>query len=155
MRRSEREVKEENKILEIMDICKVCRLGMYDDGDIYILPMNYGYEYTDGKMTLYFHGSKAGRKIDILMKNGSVGFEMDCNHGLIEADTACKHSYRYASIIGSGMADVIEDNFEKLKGLNIIMKHQTGKEFEINEKMVNATAVIRVHVDEYSCKAHI
>ena len=155
MRRSEREVKEKSKILGIMDRCKVCRLGMYDDGEVYIVPMNYGYEYADGKMVLYFHGAKAGRKIDVLQKNRSIGFEMDCNHELIESENACNHSYRYASVIGNGMAEVVEDNYEKLRGLNIIMKHQTGMEFEINDKMAEATAVIKVCVEKYSCKEHM
>ena len=44
MRRHDREVKNLEGIREILDVCKVCRLGMYDGGEVYIVPMNYGYE---------------------------------------------------------------------------------------------------------------
>ena len=46
---------------------------------------------------------------------------------------------------------------EKLKALNVIMRHQTGKsfdEFQKNPKLEKAVAIIRVELNEYSCKRH-
>lgn len=60
MRRHDREVKNLEGIREILDVCKVCRLGMYDGGEVYIVPMNYGYELDGDKLTLYFHGAREG-----------------------------------------------------------------------------------------------
>lgn len=152
MRRAEREVTEPDRIIGILDQCKVCRVGLNDGGEVYIVPMNFGYSMKEGRLFLYFHCAKEGRRVNILKKNHSVGFEMDCNHSLIQADCACQYSFRYASMIGNGEAEFIEDPKEKMKAFQIIMKHQTGKDFEFNEQMVNPVTMFRIVVDDYSCK---
>ena len=58
MRRKEREVTDIKEIREVLDSCKVCRLGIADEGGAYIVPLNYGYRLEDGVLTLYFHGAK-------------------------------------------------------------------------------------------------
>ena len=59
MRRSDREISEIHAIEKILAEASVCRLAMVDNGEPYILPLNYG--YRDG--TLYFHGAAHGRKV--------------------------------------------------------------------------------------------
>ncbi len=47
---------------------------------------------------------------------------------------------------------------KKLKALNVIMKHQTGRtfdEFQKNPNLEKAVAIIRIDLNEYSCKKHI
>ena len=155
MRRPKRQVTEKEEIKRIIDECKVCRLGLNDSGRIYIVPMNFGYEFREEKLVLYFHSAKVGRKIEILKQNPKAGIELDCRHGLMEAEKPCSHSYYFASLIGSGTAYIEEDTGEKRRALNIIMKHQTGKTFDnFEEKWVNAVAVVRVELDEYTCKHH-
>ena len=41
---------------------------MADDNQPYIIPLNFGYVYKTGILTLYFHGAYKGMKIDILKK---------------------------------------------------------------------------------------
>lgn len=157
MRRPERQVTNTEEIKEILEQCKVCRLGLCDEGQVYIVPMNHGYTYEDGKLTVYFHGAKEGRKIDVVRKNGAVGIEMDCGHELMEGRLACQHSYYYASVIGHGSAEIVEEPAEKLKALNRIMEHQTGKEFEefeANPRLEKAVAIIKVEVEMFTCKKH-
>ncbi len=157
MRREDREVTSEEKIQEILDACKVCRIGLCGDGKVYIVPMNFGYLFEGGRLTLYFHCAREGRKLELIAQNADAGIEMDCRHRLVEGKAACQYSYYYASIIGNGTAAVVEDSKEKLKALGLIMKHQTGRsfeEFETNPKLEKAVAVIRVEVDEYTCKQH-
>lgn len=157
MRRNDREVKDTKKIREILDNCKVCRLGMADGDQIYIVPMNFGYEFGEDGLTLYFHGAKEGRKLELIRKNPSVGIEMDCRHELAEGTVPCQYSYYYGSVIGGGVAELLEEPEEKLKALGVIMKHQTGKdfpEFKDNPKLEKAVAVIRVRVGNYTCKCH-
>lgn len=152
MRRVDREVTEFDRIVGILDQCKVCRVGLNDEGEVYIVPMNFGYSLDGEDLTLYFHCAKEGRRMDILKTNPTVGFEMDCNHNLVEADTACRYSFKYASIIGTGEACFIENPKEKMDGFHIIMKHQTGKEFEFNEQMVAPVTMFKVRVRNYCCK---
>ena len=68
MRRSDREITDADRITEIIEECKIMRIGFNDNGEVYIVPLNYGHEETDGKHYFYFHGAKAGRKYN-LVKN--------------------------------------------------------------------------------------
>ena len=153
MRRSDKEIKEIARIREIISECKVCRLGLVEKGQVYIVPMNFGAVYESGEITLYFHCAEDGRRMSILEENNKVGFEMDCMHELNgDGEKACTYSYRYASIIGSGIAEVINTTDEKIYALRCLMRHQTGKDFAITETMTNHVAVLRVRVSELSCK---
>ena len=157
MRRKDREVTDQEEIQKIFDDCKVCRIGIVDEDGPYIVPMNYGYVKEEGKVILYFHGAREGKKIDLIRKNPNVWIELDYKHELEEGKLACQYSYYYASIIGKGTASIIDNPKEKLKALNVIMRHQTGKsfdEFQKNPKLEKAVAIIRVELNEYSCKRH-
>ena len=41
---------------------------------------------------------------------------------------------------------------DKMTGLSIFMKSQTGRDFQFNERMVSAVAVIKIDVSEYTAK---
>ena len=79
--------------LAILDQCKVCRVALQDKQGLYLVPLNFGYQYEDGHLILYFHSAKSGRKIDALQENSAVAFEMDCAHRLIEAENPCQYGY--------------------------------------------------------------
>ena len=156
MRRKDREVTDLGKIREIISSCHCCRLGLADNGRAYIVPLNFGFTEEEGKYTFYFHGAKSGRKIDLLKENSYAGFEMDTNYRLNEDECACEYSARFQSVIGSGKVTFIEDTSEKIHALNVIMEHNTGKgDWEFSDKMVNATCVFRLDVEEMACKEHL
>lgn len=156
MRRKDKEVTDQGKIQEIISACHCCRLGMVDNGRVYIVPLNFGYTKEEGKYTFYFHGAKSGKKIDLMKGNPCVGFEMDTNYQLKEDECACEYSARFQSVIGSGKVTFIEDISEKIHALNVIMEHNTGKgDWEFSDKMVNATCVFRLDVEELACKEHL
>ncbi|GHV41519.1 pyridoxamine 5'-phosphate oxidase [Spirochaetia bacterium] len=154
MRRSDREVTDIEDKLKILDNCKVCRLAMSDGNMPYVVPLNFGYEYSDGVLTLYFHGAHEGRKIGILKKNSNVCFEMDGEHELTVAENDCEYGFNFASLIGFGKLEFIEDKNEKIRGLSLLMKHQTGedREFVFEDSRLNATMVCRVRAEEFTGK---
>lgn len=155
MRRKDREVTDPAKIQDIMARCTCCRIGFNDDGEVYIVPLNFGYTKTDDKYTLYFHGAAAGRKYDLAQAKPSVGFEMDTNYLLHTADVACEFSARFQSIIGNGTFSIVEDPAEKLEGLKLVMLHATGKkDWEFNPMMLKMVAVFKLEVTQLSCKEH-
>lgn len=154
MRRKDREVTDINDLLNIVEECRICHLGLMDNKGMYIVPLNYGYEYINQNLVLYFHSAQVGRKIDAINQNPNVCVEMDCDHRLIEGEKACDYSFGFKSIIGNGRASIINDYDEKIKGLSLLMKHETQKEFEFNEKMVQRVSVIKVVVDEFTGKYH-
>ncbi|MBM6948159.1 pyridoxamine 5'-phosphate oxidase family protein [Mordavella massiliensis] len=153
MRRPKRRMTDIGEITKMIGECMVCRVGMVSEGKVYVVPMNFGYESRGDKLTFYLHSAKVGRKIGTLKEEPEVCIELDCRHGLKEAELPCSHSYYYASLIGTGKVRVLKTFEEKLHGLKEVMRHQTGKEFDnFDEKWVNAVEVLKVELDEYACK---
>ena len=154
MRRKDREVTDIQELLSIVEECRICHVGLLDDKGVYIVPLNYGFEYVNKQLILYFHSAQVGRKIDAIIKNPNVCVEMDCDHRLIEGEKACDFSFGFKSIIGNGVATILSNYDEKLKGLSLLMKHETLKEYAFDENMVNHVSVIKVIVNEFSGKYH-
>ena len=152
MTRRERQVTDINDIIRILDKSKVLHLGMVDGDEPYVVPMNYGYELNDGKLTVYLHGARRGRKLDLINANPKVFFELECDIVPFEGEVACKYGITYASVMGRGRAVIVEDPQEKMHGLSVLMKTQTGKDFTFDEKLVSVVSVIRIDVIEYTAK---
>ena len=109
MTRREQQVTDINEIIEILEKSKVVHVGMIDGDEPYVVPMNYGYLLEDGKLTIYLHGARRGRKIDAIKTNPKVFYEMCCDITPFEGEVACKYGITYASIMGRGLATLVED----------------------------------------------
>ena len=83
MRRKDRLVTAEEEIRAILDKCGIVHLGLYDEDRIFVVPVNYSYEYEEGKLILYFHGARGGLKRDLIRKDNRAGFEMDTGNHVI------------------------------------------------------------------------
>lgn len=154
MRRSDREIVSKKVIEGFIAQEQIIRIAFYDDGDIYIVPVNYGYVYEQDMLSFFFHGAKAGRKYELGKSNPTVGFEIDGKYKLLENENACDFSANYQSVIGTGTLHLVEDEEEKIIGLNTIMKQTTGNAtWSYDEKMLGAVAVFRLDVRKISCKA--
>jgi len=127
-------------------------MGLNDNGEVYIVPMNFGYTFEDGQIAFYLHGAKEGRKYDILRNNPKIGFEMDCDVEPFYGQTACQYGTEYKSIIGKGSVEFIEEPLEKIKAMEILMKTQTGKDFTFDEKMVASVTVLKIWVHSFTGK---
>ncbi len=155
MRRKDREVTDSARIADIISRCTCCRIGFCDEEEVYIVPLSFGYEKKDDTYILYFHGANEGRKIELIQKSPNVGFEMDTNYALTEADIACGYSARFQSIIGNGVVRIVSEPAEKKRGLSLVMEHHTGKkEWSFDEKMLHAVTVFKLVVSGMSCKEH-
>ncbi len=150
--RREREVTDPAQILDIITRAKIVHIGMVDGDEPYVLPMNYGFTMEDGKLTLYLHGALKGRKLDVIRVNPKVFFSLECDVESFEGDIACRYGIAYASVMGRGIAHIVEDVEEKKKGLSLLMKAQTGKDFTFEDKMTTIVSVIRIDVDFYTAK---
>lgn len=152
MTRRELEIIDPEKIREILDKSRILHLGLVDDGLPYIVPMNYGYRMEDGKLTIYLHGAAKGYKLDVIQKNPVCCFEMECEVVPFEGKIACQYGTSYSSLMGRGTAVIVEDPQEKIAAMSMLMKTQTGKEFEFTEKLVSIVSVIRIDVSVYTAK---
>ena len=149
MRRNEREITDRKDIDDIIRRCRVCRLAMFDDGQPYIIPLNFGY---DGR-SLYFHTAPEGRKIDIIKRNNRVGFEFDILHDIVTAEQACKWGAKYESVMGSGTAEIVDDLEAKKEALEWIMRQYGNGAWKFPEEILRKTLVLRIRILEISGKA--
>ena len=133
MRRSDREITDLGEILSIINDCKVIHLAMVDDGEPYLLPLNFGYACESGAFSFFCHSAREGRKLDILRKNPTVAFEMDCRGALDEHDVACQCGYYFASV----------------------MRHMAGREDQFTEQQARTVEVFAVRADKLSAKAKV
>ena len=153
MTRREREITDMNKIIEILDKSKIAHIGMVDGDEPYVVPMNYGYTFENDKLIIYLHGARRGRKLDVIRANPKVFFEAECDLVPFEGDIACRYGIAYSSVMGKGIAEIIDgDVEEKKKALSLLMKTQTGKDFEFEDKMVAFVSVIKITVSEFTAK---
>ena len=154
MRRNDREITDNSVIEAFIAKEQIIRIAFCDNGDIYIVPVNYGYINENGNYSFYFHGAKAGRKYELSKTSPKVGFEIDGNYELLEADVACDFSAMFQSVIGTGTLSLVEDKNEKIKGLNTLMKQTTARpDWSYGDAMLNGVAVFRLDVEKMSCKA--
>ena len=152
MTKREYKITDEGEIRRVLDSAKVLRLGIAVDNVPYIYPMNYGYTMEDGKLSLYLRSAVKGDKLDLLRKNPNVCFELDCDHVPFEGKIACQYGLAYSAISGRGRAVLVEDVEEKMEAMSVLMKTQTGKDFQFNERLVSIVAVIRLDVTGFSAK---
>ena len=152
MTRRERQVTDINEIIKILDKAKVLHLGLVDGDEPYVVPMNYGYEFVDEKPVFYLHGARQGRKLDVIRANPRAFVELECDIVPFEGEVACKYGITYASVMARGKAVIVEDVQEKMHALTVLMKTQTGKDFEFNEKLVSVVSVIKIDVEEFTAK---
>ena len=154
MKRKDKEITNVQDKLNIIKKCKVCRIGLSENNKPYIIPLNYGYDFENNTLTLYFHSTIEGKKMNIIKNNNNACFEVDCDNQLLEAKKACNYSYAFKSIVGFGKIIFLEDTNEKIAGLNKIMQHQTGKEdvFIFSPEEMKNVVVYKMAVEEFTGK---
>ncbi len=149
MRRKDKEITDRQSMEDILKKAEVLRLAMIDDGEPYLVAMNFAYQ--DG--ALYMHSAREGRKIDALKRNSRVAFQTETGVELVIEPGACNCTTRYASVFGTGRAFLVDDGAEKVKALDAIMAKHTGKTgFEYPEKALEKTLVIRVDIEAMTGK---
>jgi nitroimidazol reductase NimA-like FMN-containing flavoprotein (pyridoxamine 5'-phosphate oxidase superfamily) len=148
MRRSEKEITDIREIEEIILESDVCRIGLSDDGQPYVVPVNFGYE----NMTLYIHAALEGRKIDIIRKNNNVCVVFDIDHEFLKTDKVCKWSTSYRSVMAFGKAYLVDDPDEKRHGLDVLVSHYGGHPEDYAEKTLAKTAIMKIDIESVTGK---
>ena len=152
MTKRELQITDPDQIKEILDTARVLHLGLAVDNEPYVVPMNYGYSIEDGKLVLYLHSALRGKKLDMIRANPNVFFSLECGLTPFEGQVACQYGVAYSSVMGRGIARLVEDVEEKKQAMSILMKTQTGKDFSFEDRLVSIVAVIRIDVSEYTAK---
>lgn len=134
----------------LLDRARVLRLGIADADGPYVVPVNFGYE--DGR--LYVHGPLEGRRIDAVRADPRVCFEADEGE-VVRAGRPCGFTARFASVIGYGMARLLESADDRRRGLDAIMRHYDGPTGDMPEETVARTSVMEIVIESMDGKWHL
>jgi hypothetical protein len=155
MRRQEREMKNRETIIAMLERSPVGRIATVNQKGIPIIkPVNF--LYLDGK--IYLHSSTKGEKIRDIQRGSPVSFEVDQPIAyVITGKSGCQASYYYRSIIIKGEATFVKDRDKKIKILERMMeKYQPeGNYGEIPLEILKKTAVIEILIKEIAGKENL
>jgi nitroimidazol reductase NimA-like FMN-containing flavoprotein (pyridoxamine 5'-phosphate oxidase superfamily) len=159
------EIQSKKKIIEFLNNQPVGRIASIDiNGYPQIIPMNFVYleeDYPNKSLThtiiksdaVYMHSYPLGEKLDNVKRNPKVGFEVDQHICFLPSyyfhpTDASQADTLYISVVIKGTAFIVEDNEEKAKALNGLMKkYQKEGKYEILDSFmpsVHEVAVIKI-----------
>lgn len=161
MRRSQCEVKDTEKIEEVLGRCRIGRLATTGtDGYPYVTPLNY--VYWNG--AVYFHCARMGEKLDNIAADPRVCFEVDIPLAYKGTDCdpespACNVHQFYHSVILRGRAEVVDDPGEKVAALNALMAVHEGapgfSRITAADPEVAACHVVAVRIERMTGKSDL
>lgn len=138
------EIKSKKKVIEFLNSQAVGRMATIDvKGYPQIIPMNFVYVEADEPSinlqcmkridAIYMHSHPVGEKLDNVQRNPHVGFEVDQHICFLPSyyfhpSDASQADTLYISIVIKGCASIVEDNVEKAKALNSLMKKYQKEE---------------------------
>jgi nitroimidazol reductase NimA-like FMN-containing flavoprotein (pyridoxamine 5'-phosphate oxidase superfamily) len=152
LRRKDREVVDREAMKALLARMTVGRLGLSTEEGPYVVPMNY--IYSNG--CIYLHSAQEGRKISILRKSPAVCFLVDKHGPLVLWSVGCFISQIYESVMCFGHAELMEDEQEKRRILEEMVRKLTPPGYTsppLNVGRIRQTAVVRVRVEQMTGKA--
>jgi hypothetical protein len=149
MRRNEKEITDNKVISEILSGSEICRLGLVDSGEAYIVPVNYA--YSDG--TIYIHSAPEGRKIELLRRNNLVTFEIEQSPEITRDNIPCNWSAKYRSVMGKGIISLLSGTESKKRGLDMIMKkYGAANELNYIESSLSKMIILELRITSLTGK---
>jgi len=153
MRRFDRQIKDHDEMVDILQRADVCRIAFADGTKPYIVTMLFGFLWEEEHPVLYFHSAGAGKKLEMMAVNNQVCFELDVDHELVKAENACECGMKYKSIVGFGLLHEVTGDEEKRMGLDLMMNHfGYGMNQEYEHEAFGKTKVLRLSVTELTGK---
>lgn len=158
MRRADREVTDPDVIASIIAGCDIVDVAYMDAEGLTIVPLNFGYEYdrADGRLVLWMHSARHGRKLDAVRAAGNrlpVAFSMRMDCEVVEGRTACAWGESFKSIVGNGIASIVDDLDECRRGLELLMAHQAHMpHVAFTDAQVRSVAVWKIESEYLTAK---
>jgi nitroimidazol reductase NimA-like FMN-containing flavoprotein (pyridoxamine 5'-phosphate oxidase superfamily) len=140
IRRKEKEIKNKDEMIAILESVKFVTVAMSADNEPYIATLSHGYDRK--KNCIYFHCAKEGKKIDILRKNNVVWGQAFEDHGY--ADGSCDHLY--ATTQFRGRVTFINDAKEKTHALSVMIFQLESDPQKVMDEQVRAKSIERVNI---------
>ena len=145
---------------QILQEATILYLALHAEPAPYVVPVCFG---VQGDL-LYLHGGTSGRKLELLRADPRVGFSACTEVAIRRGTDACAFTASARSVVGTGRARIVEDEGERMRGLDAIMRHyhpgweaaRAGDEGSGRARYrggpLSRTCVIAVHVETLSGK---
>ncbi|WP_352399996.1 pyridoxamine 5'-phosphate oxidase family protein [Anaerotignum sp.] len=151
MRRKDRLVSEE----KAREVIEKSEYGMLCSASLEGWPYAVAVSHVLHENCIYFHCALEGRKLDNIKENPRV-----CLSFVSRADVEQEaYTVRYESAVVEGLAQMVEDEEEKLLALQLICKRYCpdliSNHFEYIQPRLKFTGVCRVEIQEIVGKANV
>jgi len=150
MRRKDREITDQIAMEAILDSAEVCRIGLADGNEPYVVPVCFAYRDN----AIYFHSALVGKKMEMLVKNPRCCVEVDHSAGPIRHENPCTWEMRYQSVICTGTARVLAGYEEKREAMNAILRHYGSPDHPFTEKELEKVSLVKISLDGMTGKQH-
>ncbi|MGF1730151.1 pyridoxamine 5'-phosphate oxidase family protein [Photobacterium kasasachensis] len=141
-----------NELYNIIDESMLAHVAIIDSDTPVVIPM-LAWRIGD---KVYIHGARNSRLLRNLKKGQQTCLTFTLFDGWVLARSAMHHSAHYRSAVVFGQFEVIEDNREKDRLLNLFIEQiAPGRTEHIrlgNEKELTATELLSISLDEASVK---
>ncbi len=139
-------------IYQIIDEALICHVGIVEDEIPFVIPIIHA---RDGDKII-LHGAKVSRLIKHIAAGHQVCVTVTLVDGLVLARSIFNHSMNYRSVVLFGTGRILDDEQEKMRGLEILSEFITPGRWEEarkpNAKEMNATTVVELTIDSASAK---
>ena len=150
-RAAQRASYDRESVHEIVDAALIAHVGTIRDGKPVVIPM---LAVRDGEWLL-LHGAPASGTVR-RGRGQAVCVEMTLLDGLVLARSAFHHSLNYRSVVVLGEAEVISDEDERARALEVFMQRLVpGRQEQLRPTSiteVKQTVVLRISLEQASTK---
>jgi len=140
IRRKEKEIKDKNEIISILEQAKYITIAMSRDDEPYLVTLSHGYDKN--RNCIYFHCAREGKKVDILNKNNRVWGQALIDKGYVQG--VCDHLYATAHFMGR--VSFLENFEEKKQALEVMIEALDDNRASIIEKQLTKKSITNINI---------
>ena len=159
MRRQDRGVEDEGWIRTFLNLNPVGVLATLHEGQPFVNTNIYVYDEQEN--AIYFHTARVGRTRWNIERDERVCFSASEVGRILPDATALQFSVEYASVVVFGRGSVVDDDDEKRRALDLVMRKyaphlEAGEDYgPTTQSDLDRTSVYRVEIDKWSGKRKI
>ena len=152
MRKRKGQIEDWSILESILQRGKYAIIALCRKDEPYIVTLDYGYDNVS--RVLYLHCAKEGLKSEFVRQNPNVCATIIEDKGYIQNE--CGHPYR--SVVIRGRIEIIQEQDEKQKGLNVLIEHLEDEPETVKaklpekQKLFNAMNIWKLKIEEITGK---
>jgi len=156
VRRNDRAIEDEAWIRALLQRAPIGVLATVYEGQPFI--NSNLFVFDEIKHAIFMHTARAGRTLANIEAHERVCFSVSEMGRLLPAETALNFSVEYAGVVVFGRAEVITDEHEAKRGLQMLLDKyaphlRPGKDYRpITVEELQRTALYRIDIEQWSGK---